>query len=96
MTHTYEDIATNWNLWTEHVDPDGEMSREEFDESAVEEKVQILNDCFGPEMQYCAYCDAQTNVLTVPAPGDDAGWAEEATRHFPGCEWVETRAHWVQ
>ena len=46
---TYEEIAKNWSLWIEYVDPNGEMSQEEFDSLSVEEKIDIQVAAFGPE-----------------------------------------------
>jgi len=52
MTHrkpSYLETAENYNLWGEYVDPDGTTTEAEFDEWTVEEKVNIMKDCFGPE-----------------------------------------------
>lgn len=46
---TYEEIAKNWSLWIEYVDPNGEMTKEEFDALSVEEKIEIQVAAFGPE-----------------------------------------------
>ena len=43
------EIATNWTLWQEYVDPSATMTHEEFDAMSVEQKIQIQVDCFGPE-----------------------------------------------
>ena len=43
------EIANNWTLWQEYVDPSATMTREEFDAMPLAEKLQIQADCFGPE-----------------------------------------------
>ena len=45
--YTYEQIANDYNLWTEFVDVDGNMSRETFDSTPVNELVAIMIDMFG-------------------------------------------------
>ena len=47
--HTYEEIATDWNLWAEFVDPSGESTEEQFNAWTVEEKIAIQVDIFGAE-----------------------------------------------
>jgi len=46
---TYEDIARDFNLWGEYVDPHGVMSEEDFDSMTVEEKIDLLKKLFGNE-----------------------------------------------
>lgn len=48
--HTYEQIANDYTLWTELVDIDGNMSRETFDSTPVNELVAMMIDMFGPEI----------------------------------------------
>ena len=45
--YTYEQIAQNYDLWLEFVDTDGNMSRETFDATPVNELVAIMIDMFG-------------------------------------------------
>lgn len=47
--YTYKEIANNYELWCEYVDPDGVITNEEFYEMTIEEKVKIQQDCFGDE-----------------------------------------------
>lgn len=47
--HTYEAIASNYNLWTEFFDVDATMTEAEFDAYTVEEKIQMQVDAFGEE-----------------------------------------------
>lgn len=47
--HTYLEIATNWNLWCEFADPSGYDNRDSFEVRPLQEKIEFLEDCFGPE-----------------------------------------------
>lgn len=47
--YTYEQIAEDFDLWGEYVDPNATMSEKEFDEMTTEDKVQMQVDMFGPE-----------------------------------------------
>jgi hypothetical protein len=46
---SYKEIATDWELWCERVDPNGTMTRDEFDVISIDERIQIIVDCFGKE-----------------------------------------------
>lgn len=48
---TYTEIATDWALWTEYVDADGTMTREEFDALTIEQKVALQVEAFGAELK---------------------------------------------
>ena len=41
--------ANSWSLWIEYVDPDGNMTREEFDAMTTEQKVSLQAESFGTE-----------------------------------------------
>lgn len=47
--YTYEQIATDFRLWGEYMDPNAEMTQEEFDSMSTEEKVQLQVEAFGEE-----------------------------------------------
>lgn len=47
--YTYVQIAANFNLWEEYVDPDASMDQTEFDSLTLEQKVEIQIEAFGPE-----------------------------------------------
>lgn len=47
--YTYAEIASDYNLWREYVDPDGELSEAEFDALSLAETLKIMEECFGPE-----------------------------------------------
>lgn len=49
--HTYAEIASDWSLWVQYVDPDATMTREEFDSMPMERRIALQVDAFGPEQQ---------------------------------------------
>lgn len=46
---TYAQIAADWRLWQEFVDPHGAMDRAEFDATSIEDRMRLIIDAFGPE-----------------------------------------------
>jgi hypothetical protein len=46
---TYAEIAGDWNLWCDYVDPQATMTEAEFDAMSHEELVKMQIDIFGPE-----------------------------------------------
>jgi hypothetical protein len=48
-TIVYEEIARNYDLWEEFVDPDGVDSKQFFDSLSVEQKVKIQKYMFGED-----------------------------------------------
>ena len=52
MKHpSYEEVATDWELWCDYADPGATMTKEQFDEMTTEEKIQMQIECFGDEEQ---------------------------------------------
>ncbi len=51
MSHqfTYAEIANNWALWIECVDPVVSMTLEEFDAMTTEQKIDLQVEAFGSE-----------------------------------------------
>lgn len=47
--HTYTEIANDYTLWIQYVDPDATITREEFDAMSEEKKVALQVEAFGPE-----------------------------------------------
>ena len=47
--YTYEEIASNYQLWAEYVDPHATMTEKEFNRLSVAKKVKIQEDIWGPE-----------------------------------------------
>jgi hypothetical protein len=41
------EIANNYNLWMEYVDPSGLDTKEAFDAMSDAEKIAIIESCFG-------------------------------------------------
>lgn len=47
---TYENTATNWELWCEYVDTGATMTQEQFNAMTTEEKVKTQIEIWGPEV----------------------------------------------
>lgn len=47
--YTYEQIANDFRLWGEYMDPSAEMTEEEFDALTTDQKVALQVEAFGPE-----------------------------------------------
>jgi len=47
--YTYEQVARNYELWCEYVDPHAAMTKKEFDKLSTEEKVEMQEEMFGKE-----------------------------------------------
>lgn len=63
--HTYAEIANDWNLWAEYVDPAGVDSEEEFDAKTEAEKIAFMESCFGKEKKTYSvkYTDGRTEEI---------------------------------
>ena len=48
-TPTIQEMASNFQVWVEYVDPAAVVEEEKFEEMSVEEKVRIIESVFGPE-----------------------------------------------
>jgi hypothetical protein len=46
---THNEIAENFELWGQYVDPDGIDTREAFEAMSVPEKVKMIETMFGGE-----------------------------------------------
>lgn len=60
-TCSYEQIASNWDLWCEYVDTNAETDIDEFQRLTTDEKVAIQVDCFGPD-EYQSDTEAIANA----------------------------------
>jgi len=48
---TYRELATNFTLWCNFVLLEEQVSEREFNEMSIDEKLDILQGCFGPEIR---------------------------------------------
>ena len=48
---TYRELATNFTLWCKFVLLEEQVSEREFNEMSIDEKLDILQGCFGPEIR---------------------------------------------
>ena len=47
---SYRELATNFTLWCKLVFFEEQISEREFDEMSIDEKLDILQGCFGHEI----------------------------------------------
>ena len=48
---TYRELATNFTLWCKFVLLEEQVSEREFNEMSIDEKLDILQGCFGHEIR---------------------------------------------
>lgn len=44
---TDREVASNWGLWQEYVDPGATMTREEWSKMSFDECLAFVHECFG-------------------------------------------------
>jgi len=49
MKYTYEEIASDYNLWGTYIDPMGLDTEELFNRTSLSDKIDIITYCFGEE-----------------------------------------------
>jgi len=49
MKHTNEQIANDWNLWNQYVNPSGAQTIEQWEALTISERIAIIVECFGNE-----------------------------------------------
>ena len=54
---SYADIARDWNLWCDYVDPGATMTEAEFNSMTIDEKVDMQTNAFGEEWSICPSCE---------------------------------------
>jgi len=63
------EIARDFDLFGEYVDPDATVSREQFDAMSVEEREALIAQTFGDDVAFehrCPYCGAlDTDDLVI-------------------------------
>lgn len=47
QTPTYAEIAADYRLWEEYVDPSALQTEEDFDAMTIEERIKFMVECFG-------------------------------------------------
>jgi len=48
---TRTEVATDFSLWQEYVDPDGHMTEEEFNAMSIEEKVKFQREMWPHDLE---------------------------------------------
>jgi hypothetical protein len=49
MKYTNREIASDFKLWQEYVDPSGHFSEEDFEEMPMDERIEFIEKCFRSE-----------------------------------------------
>jgi hypothetical protein len=61
---TYRELATNFDLWCKFVLLEEQVSEREFNEMSIDEKLDILQGCFGREIRALSPPPAPTAAVT--------------------------------
>lgn len=72
---TYRQIAADFRLWREAIDPDSTMSQAEFDAMPVETGVALLVAAFGPEPKTIA------QIVAAHLAGQPVAYLEDIAAH---------------
>jgi hypothetical protein len=49
VTPSRKELARDWDLWCEYVNPSGAMSRDEFDAMTEDQRLTFMAACFGDD-----------------------------------------------
>lgn len=71
MKPTYAQIATDYRLWGEYIDPSNTMTESEFDAMPATERIEAIVACLGPEDRLGVALDA---ILDHAAVAHAAIW----------------------
>ncbi len=61
---TYRELATNFDLWCKFVLLEEQVSEREFNEMSIDEKLDILQGCFGHEIRALSPAPPPTAAVT--------------------------------
>ena len=61
---SYRELATNFDLWCKVVFFEEQVSGREFDEMSIDEKLDILQGCFGHEIRALSPVPPPTAAVT--------------------------------
>lgn len=71
--HTHQELATDWNLWCEYVDPNAAMTINEFRAMTIEERIALISETFGPSVptveEVLAGCRNSNGLCNWPVEG---------------------------
>lgn len=74
-------IAQSWDLWCECIDPDATMTEAEFDAMTVEDRIRLIDKCFGAEFDRIPGYARQVYSGWVWAIGsNEMQWSRRSTR----------------
>ena len=72
---TYSQIASDFRLWREAIDPNATMTQAEFDAMPVEKGVALLVDAFGPEPK------SIKQIVSEALEGQTQAYLEDVSAH---------------
>ena len=61
---TYRELATNFDLWCKFVLLEEQVTEREFNEMSIDEKLDILQGCFGHEIHALSPAPPPTAAVT--------------------------------
>jgi hypothetical protein len=62
---TYRELATKFDLWCKFVLLEEQVSEREFNEMSIDEKLDILQGCFGHEIRALSPASPPTAAVTA-------------------------------
>ena len=84
--HTYKQLANDYRLWMEYIDPQGLDTREAFDGMTEAERIAVIVRCCGPEPRLTGH-DAIDGARTDISISD----ARDIAREDPSLIYAEAR-----
>ena len=80
-------MAQSWDLWREYIDPDATMTKAEFDEMTVEQRIGLIDGYIGAEFARIDGYARQVHSGFIWAIGShEMQWSRRSTRE--ACEQV--------
>lgn len=68
-SHSYDELASSFELWQEYVDPDATTSEEEFGAMGYEGRMKLLVETYGPEDDQEAGVACRLKLLPMTCHG---------------------------
>jgi len=65
-------MAQSWDLWREYIDPDATMTKAEFDEMTVEQRISLIEAAFDDDYDEETNPDGVDTYHSWDCQGDNA------------------------
>jgi hypothetical protein len=65
-------MAQSWDLWREYIDPDATMTKAEFDEMTVEQRISLIESAFDDDYNEETNPDGVDTYHSWDCQGDNA------------------------